>query len=84
MLVVVVCTKIPFTIPSGIYDGFFHLFDSLLGFGGLVAKSLMSADFHIVFSVLYKHAGDKYRLGIRPFRRSEGLEGFARLLGEAV
>ena len=84
MLVVVVCTKIPFTIPSGIHDGFFHLFDSLLGFGGLVAKSLMSADFHIVFSVLYKHAGDKYRLGIRPFRRSEGLEGLARLLGEAV
>ena len=88
VLVVVVSTKIPLAIPAaipaGIHDGFFHLFDSLLGCISLVAKSLVSADFYIVFSVFYKHACDKNRFGIRSFRWSKGLEGLARLLGEAV
>ena len=84
VLVVVVCTKIPLAIPAGIHDGLFHLFNSLLGCISLVAKSLVSADFYIVFSVFYKHACDKNRFGIRSFRWSKGLEGLARLLGEAV
>lgn len=84
MLVVVVSTKIPLAIPAGIHDGLFHLFNSLLGCISLVAKSLVSADFYIVFSIFYKHACDKNRFGIRSFRWSKGLEGLAGLLGEAV
>ena len=80
----IVCSQIPFSVPSCVQNGLFHIFYGFLGKVSFVFHALMTADCGIVLSVQDKHPGNKYGLRIRPFGRSGRLERFSRFRGKTV
>ena len=80
----IVSAKEPFSVPAGRTDSLVHLFDGFPGTGSLVRLILDLGELCILFAVLYEHTADEDRLRNRSLGRTEGLEGFARMFGEAV
>ncbi len=82
--VCVVSPHEPVTVPAVLEDSVVHdsdLVPRALCLG-IIAEQLR--ELCVLLAVLDEHSGDKYRLCDRTLARSEGLEGFARVLGEAV
>ena len=84
MAVGIVCANEPFTVPTVFEYSVIHCGDlcSCTLCFCIIAKQF--GKLCIFLAIFYEHAGDKYGLGNRSLTWTEGLEGFARMLREAV
>ena len=80
----VICAQEPLAVPAVCEDGMLHGFDFFRCGVSLICLSDMAQDVNIFLAVLDEHAGDEYGFCDRSFGRSCCLEGFARLIREAV
>ena len=74
----------PCAVPAIPEDGFFHVRNCITDGFCFFFQTDALAQGRIFTAVLDKHAADEYGLCHRSLGRTEGLEGFAGLFGEAV
>ena len=84
MAVSIVCSYEPFAVPAVLKNCVIHLLNFVSCAGGFSVIPKLFTKLSVFFTVLNEHSCNKYGLRNRSFGRSESLEGFTRMLREAV